>query len=397
MLKQSDRLDKSEPTLIVRYGNTSKRFLSLERKSAVLGRARGCDIELDSPDISLVHCVITRGPRGLTVRDCSSRVGTKVNGNKVQEAVLRNGDIMLIGTFSFEVYLPWQTEVQDVEVAAQQVYKQQVNRLEKSRQRLTNLALAMRRRLHEERAGAGSGTCVATDTPIPDAPADAADDTLQDHPFHLDQAIAERQAAEANRQLEQQRLREFEEKLLMLEQREQALALREAGFIRKEQEQEATAHQLAEVQAAQEETGRQLAESKSEQETAARQLAETRQQFDGRRDVAVRELIAYRDHLAQVRRQIEDQARQARKADEDLSKTGPLPDEIRRLDLRRRELDCFARHLRRARINQQYEHVRWLKALDELQSLFNEASHYQHIGLQTLHQAKECVRGLRRE
>lgn len=401
MLKQSDRLNKSEPTLIVKYGNTSKRFLSLERKSVILGRARGCDIELDAPDISLVHCVITRGPGGLTLRDCGSRAGTKVNGAKVQEAVLHNGDIVLIGTFSFEVYVPWKTEPADVDVAAQQAYKEQVERLEKSRQRLTSLALSMRRRLHQERdGGTVVGTSVAMDMPGPDGPhgqdADS-DDTLQDKPFRLEHALAERQAG-LNHELEilRERLGDYEQKFLALEQREQALLARQAEFERKEQEQDETSRQLADVQTEQENTGRQQAETQAELDKGRAALTQAQAEFDARRDVAVRELIAYRDHLAQLRRRIEEKARQTAKRDDDMAQTGPLLDEVRRLDLRRRELDCFARHLRRTRVNHQHEHVRWTKAMAELHSLFTEASHYQHVGLQALQQAKDCVDGLRK-
>lgn len=381
MLKHTDRLNKAEPTLIVKYGNPSKRYLALDRKSVVLGRARGCDIELDAPDISLVHCVVTRGPDGLYIRDCGSRAGTKVNGHKVQEAKLSNGDMVLLGAFSFEVYLPWKTEPKDLDVAAQEAYREQVSRLEKSRERLTNLALAMRRRLHEERSHAyGVGTAVAleTNTPIPnhhvnEKPSDV--ETLPNKPHQLreqaEQALVARQA-ELTDQLGalHNRLREYEQKLIEVERREQGLNVRQDEINRKEQEQE----------------------------KCTRQIVEAQREFEARRDVAIRELIAYRDHLAQARRELDEHPARAtqKKAAEDVTVTGPLPDELRRLELRRRELDHFARHLHRRALTHEHEHAQWKKALDEMQSLYTEACQYQRVGLQTLQEAKECLQRLRR-
>lgn len=376
MLKQSDRLNKSEPALIVKYGNTSKRFLTLERKSVVLGRGRGCDIELDAPEISLLHCVITRGPGGLSVRDCSSRAGTKVNGDKVQERMLRNGDILLVGTFSFEVYLPWTSEPADIDVATQEAYKHHLQRLEKSRHRLTNLALTMRRRLREENDGVANGGGIATETPVPEKPKQAAgsDDTLQDQPFCLETALAARHA-DLNRELATlaDRLRECDAKFRALEEREQALNARAAEFARREQEQDQIALQLAEVQTEQDRVRVELAGKQAEQQKAAEQFAATEKE---------------------LRRQVEEQSRTQKRGD-DTSMTGPLPDEIRRLELRRRELECFARHLRRTLLRHQHEHHAWRKSVEELRSLFSEACHYQHVGLQTLQQARDCVDGLR--
>lgn len=378
MLKQTDRLDKTEPTLIVKYGNAAKRYLALDRTSVIMGRARGCDIELDAPDVSLVHCVVTRGPNGLTIRDCGSRAGTKVNGVKVQEATLHNADIVLIGLFSFEVYLPWQTETPDVETVRQEVYKEQLKRLEKSRERLANLALAMRRRLHEERSnafGVGStAVAVEVNTPIPamasDGSAAPSAETLPDKPHQLrvelDKALVQRQE-EMTRQLQtlDERVREYDQKLVALEQREQDLQTRQQTLEQQQQQQDLTARQLVEAQA----------------------------RFDGERDMVFRDLLVYRDHLAKARQQVEmeNRRRPVEAHGADMATTGPLPEEVRRLDRRQRELDCFARHLRRALVNQKHEQARYAKALSELQSLLTEACQYQRVGLETLQDARESL------
>lgn len=147
----ADRLDKTEPALIVKHGNTAKKHIALRRSGMTLGRARGCDIQLDAPDVSALQCVITRGAAGVFVRDCGSRHGTKVNGEKIEEAPLHNTDIIQIGTFSFEVFLPWNQTPTDIASTTLDAAKNRLGRIEKSRERLTGLALNLRRRLIEER------------------------------------------------------------------------------------------------------------------------------------------------------------------------------------------------------------------------------------------------------
>lgn len=343
-VKQSQRFDKTVPTLIVKYGHTAKKYLGLDRSGIILGRARGCDIELEAPDISPVHCVITRGTTGLYVRDCGSRVGTKVNGEKVHEAVLHDGDILLIGGFSFEVYLPWKVPPPDTGPTSP-VDKERLKRLERSRGRLASLALAIRRRLRAERAASAVAEPAAAETlPI---------DTLRS-----ERARAERQA-----ELSQQediwagRLRE-------LEQREQGLLERQALLERRSRELEETTSRLVELEqrleietTALEEKGRRLldAENRLEAETNAleekgRRLVEIQAQFDARRELEARELTALRNHVARASQELtERRARfeeECARAEQPTGAPGVDLEEVRRLELRGRELACYARHLR---------------------------------------------------
>jgi predicted component of type VI protein secretion system len=98
--------DPNRPALVLLFGNTSKTHHLLDRDVTIIGRAHGCDLGLDSPDVSSVHCVIARQVNSFHIRDCQSRAGTKHNGNAVREASLRDGDLLQIGTFSFRVHLP---------------------------------------------------------------------------------------------------------------------------------------------------------------------------------------------------------------------------------------------------------------------------------------------------
>jgi pSer/pThr/pTyr-binding forkhead associated (FHA) protein len=98
--------DKTQPALVVQQGPTAHKHWGLLRSANTVGQARGCDIVLDAPEASSIHCLITIGPEGLTVRDCSSRTGTCVNGNRIWESPLHDGDVLTVGQFSLQVYIP---------------------------------------------------------------------------------------------------------------------------------------------------------------------------------------------------------------------------------------------------------------------------------------------------
>jgi DNA-binding NtrC family response regulator len=67
-------------------------------KRILLGSGLGCDIVLDDPEVSAVHCTIER-ERGQTVlRDDGSASGTFVNGARVRMVVLRPGEQVRLGS-----------------------------------------------------------------------------------------------------------------------------------------------------------------------------------------------------------------------------------------------------------------------------------------------------------
>jgi pSer/pThr/pTyr-binding forkhead associated (FHA) protein len=104
--KTSIGMDKTQPALLVQHGNTAQKHRPVDRAAIALGQARGCDIELDAPEVSSIHCIISRGPDGLYIRDCNSRMGTRVNGERIKEAYLHDADVLQVGPFSFQIYVP---------------------------------------------------------------------------------------------------------------------------------------------------------------------------------------------------------------------------------------------------------------------------------------------------
>ena len=141
---REDKLDPAQPTLVVQHGNTARRFRRLEKDVFVLGRAPGCDLGLDAPDVAAVHCVIHRGAEGWRVRDCSGRGGTRLNGRSVLDEALADEDVLQIGSFSFALHLPKQKARPATAPA----------RLQRSRENLVRLALRLRGRVREAAAAA---------------------------------------------------------------------------------------------------------------------------------------------------------------------------------------------------------------------------------------------------
>jgi S-DNA-T family DNA segregation ATPase FtsK/SpoIIIE len=64
-------------------GPDAGRVLPLPRGTATVGRARGCDVRLQDPDVSREHAAITVTSAGISVRDLGSTNGTTLEGAQV--------------------------------------------------------------------------------------------------------------------------------------------------------------------------------------------------------------------------------------------------------------------------------------------------------------------------
>ena len=158
-MRKEDDLAIDQPALILSYGSSTRRCRPLDKDVIVIGRAPGCDLGLVSPEVASVHCVIVRVAGGWRVRDCSGRLGTRVNGKSVQDEPLRDGDSVQVGTFSFEARLPSSSPSSPTPrpvrgpgplTGVSRDLTEKVVRLRRSRLGFAKLALALRRRLREE-------------------------------------------------------------------------------------------------------------------------------------------------------------------------------------------------------------------------------------------------------
>ena len=71
-----------------------------------IGRGSACEIVLEDEQVSRQHCQITRWDGEYILKDLKSQNGTRLNGQTVEEAVLRNGDLIMCGDSHLTVSLP---------------------------------------------------------------------------------------------------------------------------------------------------------------------------------------------------------------------------------------------------------------------------------------------------
>jgi pSer/pThr/pTyr-binding forkhead associated (FHA) protein len=99
-----DELPEGVGMLVVRKGpNAGSKYL-LDAEVTRAGRHPDSDIFLDDITVSRRHAEITRRADGYGLRDVGSLNGTYVNKERVEEAVLANGDELQIGKFKLVFY-----------------------------------------------------------------------------------------------------------------------------------------------------------------------------------------------------------------------------------------------------------------------------------------------------
>jgi pSer/pThr/pTyr-binding forkhead associated (FHA) protein len=150
MRKEGEQsLKPGQAALIVTYGNTTRKHRPLDRDLIVLGRTPACDVTLVSPEVAAIHCIIQRTSDGWRIRDCcGGRHATRLNGQPIHEEMLRDTDVVQIGTFSFEARLPAAraTPVLGNTPVADERLTARLKRLQRARRKLVHLALHWRQR-----------------------------------------------------------------------------------------------------------------------------------------------------------------------------------------------------------------------------------------------------------
>jgi len=241
------------------------------------------------------------------LRDCGSPVGTHVNGDQIQAIILNHGDEVQLGTFSFTTHFPEHaaptgappsappSEPLSAPPSEPPASKRSIDR---SRRNLVNLALKLRRRLHDAQ------TRIA-ETPAAPMPAPAQAQV----PAEI---VQQTEAIEA-------KIREYELRVCRLEEAERELAVDRDAL------NEAYACLAAKVERSERDLARRKEESELEIKKAWDQLKE-------------------RCHGL-----LRDTASPSKPNPPE--EPGPeAAQEIERLKLRKNELDAFAAHLRQERL-----------------------------------------------
>lgn len=107
------------------------------RRKTLIGRGTDCHISLPDPLCSRVHATLEFSPDGWVIRDAESRNGTLVNGQKVDEATIADGNMIRVGSAEFEFHESeepptakgddpqlMQTIVQDMPIAVQETHEE---------------------------------------------------------------------------------------------------------------------------------------------------------------------------------------------------------------------------------------------------------------------------------
>lgn len=77
--------------------------LVLDKPILLVGRHQECDVQIPSRKISRKHCCIAQVADYVVVRDLQSTNGIRVNGERMPEGVLRNGDELTIGNMKYRL------------------------------------------------------------------------------------------------------------------------------------------------------------------------------------------------------------------------------------------------------------------------------------------------------
>ena len=85
-------------------GNQLDREERLTQSVIKLGKMPSADLKLDDEMVSRIHALIeVIGPDEVSIIDLRSTKGTFVNGQKVNNAKLKSGDIILVGETRIEI------------------------------------------------------------------------------------------------------------------------------------------------------------------------------------------------------------------------------------------------------------------------------------------------------
>ena len=78
-------------------GPSETLLVRLEREVIRIGRGLAADLRLDENSVSRRHAMLVHDQNGTRILDDRSSNGTFVNGERVEQANLKHGDVLLLG------------------------------------------------------------------------------------------------------------------------------------------------------------------------------------------------------------------------------------------------------------------------------------------------------------
>jgi len=76
----------------------------------VMGRSHDCELRIPLKIVSRKHCQLSPNNESLKVQDLDSRLGTFLNGKRIDAAAVKAGDYIRIGPLTFQVQIDGKPE-----------------------------------------------------------------------------------------------------------------------------------------------------------------------------------------------------------------------------------------------------------------------------------------------
>ena len=90
-------------SLVMTTVDDGERAFLLEKERTVIGSSSRCDLRVAVPPVADRHCELKLNGKELSVRDLGSGGGTFCNGQRIDQTVLKPGDIVTVGPAQFVV------------------------------------------------------------------------------------------------------------------------------------------------------------------------------------------------------------------------------------------------------------------------------------------------------
>lgn len=105
--------------LIAVSGGASGTEFELSGSRTVIGRGPGVDMAFDNPTMSRQHAAIEYAGNGFRIVDLGSTNGVHVNGEPVQVADLRHGDLLEVGAQVLQLVIDDRDEPEVYEISTE--------------------------------------------------------------------------------------------------------------------------------------------------------------------------------------------------------------------------------------------------------------------------------------
>ncbi len=94
--------------MILRYNDTDGSAINVRLKAMpsapiTIGRGKDADVTIEDAKVSRINTAVRYWDDVFVVRDLKSTNGTTLNGEKIEIAILKDGDTLQVGSVTFEV------------------------------------------------------------------------------------------------------------------------------------------------------------------------------------------------------------------------------------------------------------------------------------------------------